>query len=254
MAKVLKKIVFISHITEEARLAKILKELIEDSFLGLIEVFVSSDEESILAGSRWLENITDSLKGCALELILCSPESVKRPWINFEAGAGWVRDIPVIPICHSGMEPNMLPIPLNMLQAVKASEISQLKLLLPVLSSALESKTPKIDLNDFVESVKEFEEDNMFWSKLNESFAQLELIIPNITSAIKVHDVVQISLPQDIVQQIEGILNRFLTPKNFLTLRRTGSSSITPNGFFMECEFIKGSHLSTLFQDKRFKI
>lgn len=59
-----KSIVFISHITQEADLALKLKELIEGSFLGMIEVFVSSDETSISAGSRWLDNITESLSNC----------------------------------------------------------------------------------------------------------------------------------------------------------------------------------------------
>ena len=67
-----KPIVFISHITEEAELALKLKDLIESSFLGMIEVFVSSDETSISAGARWLDNITESLSNCSIELILCS--------------------------------------------------------------------------------------------------------------------------------------------------------------------------------------
>lgn len=74
-----KPIVFISHITEEKELAIELKRLIEESFLGMLEVFVSSDEDSIASGSRWLDNITEALKNCVIELILCSPESVKRP-------------------------------------------------------------------------------------------------------------------------------------------------------------------------------
>lgn len=97
-----KPVVFISHITEEKEMAMELKKLIEESFLGMLDVFVSSDENSISSGSKWLDNITSALSSCAIELILCSPNSVKRPWINFEAGAGWVRDIPVIPLCHSG--------------------------------------------------------------------------------------------------------------------------------------------------------
>ena len=74
-----KPIVFISHITEEKELAIEFKRLIEESFLGMLEVFVSSDEDSIASGSRWLDNITEALKNCVIELILCSPESVKRP-------------------------------------------------------------------------------------------------------------------------------------------------------------------------------
>lgn len=152
-----KPIVFISHITEEKELAINLKELIEERFLGMIEVFVSSDENSISVGSKWLDNISDSLKVCVIELILCSPASVKRPWINFEAGAGWVRGIPVIPLCHSGMTPSNLPVPLNMLQAIQLNEVSGLKLMFPVLANAINARTPEIDLNNFIDLVIKFE-------------------------------------------------------------------------------------------------
>lgn len=109
-----KTLVFISHITPEKEVAIAFKELIEESFLNMIEVFVSSDGESINMGQRWLESITVALKKCSIEIVLCSPQSVQRPWINFEAGAAWIRDIPVIPLCHSGMEPSKLPVPLNL--------------------------------------------------------------------------------------------------------------------------------------------
>jgi len=45
-----KKIVFISHIKEEKELALQVKHFIEDAFLGIIDVFVSSDENSIPLG------------------------------------------------------------------------------------------------------------------------------------------------------------------------------------------------------------
>lgn len=70
--------VFISHISEEKEIAQKLKQVIESSFLGLIEVFVSSDADSIRLGKKWLESITDALKKCKIEIILASPESVKR--------------------------------------------------------------------------------------------------------------------------------------------------------------------------------
>ncbi len=42
-----KSLVFISHIGDEAEIATEFKTLIEDHFLGLIDVFVSSDGTSI---------------------------------------------------------------------------------------------------------------------------------------------------------------------------------------------------------------
>ena len=157
-----KPVVFISHITEEKEMAVALKELIGESFLGMMEIFVSSDEESLPMGSRWLDNVTEALKTCSIELILCSPQSVKRPWINFEAGAGWIRDIPVIPLCHSGMEPGKLPVPLNLLQSAKIDDISSLKLIFHVLASAIGANIPKTVFDDFVVKMKELEKKYTF--------------------------------------------------------------------------------------------
>jgi len=55
------------------------------------------------------------------------------------------------------MKPSKLPIPLNLLQAINLSEVSGLKLLIPVLSKAINSNEPKIDFNDFIKDVSLFE-------------------------------------------------------------------------------------------------
>ena len=152
-----KPLVFISHITEEKEIAQALKQLVESTFLNMIEVFVSSDPTSIRLGRKWLDEITHALKTCSVEIILASPESVKRPWINFEGGSGWVRDIPVIPLCHSGMIPSKLPAPLGSLQAATATEEAELKLIFPELADAVGCKLPEIDFSKFITVVKEFE-------------------------------------------------------------------------------------------------
>src|SRR5690349_3305842 len=100
--------IFISHITEEKELATSLKDFIERKCVT-IEVFSSSDEKSITLGDEWLNVIKGSLINCNLLIVLCSPASVSRPWINFEAGGGWARKIPVVPLCHSGLVPGDLP-------------------------------------------------------------------------------------------------------------------------------------------------
>ena len=152
-----KPLVFISHINEEKEIAKALKELVESTFLGMIDVFVSSDPTSIRLGRKWLDEITHALKTCSVEIILASPESVKRPWVNFEGGSGWVRDIPVIPLCHSGMVPTKLPAPLASLQAATATEEAELRLIFPELADAVGCKLPQIDFSKFIAVVKEFE-------------------------------------------------------------------------------------------------
>jgi hypothetical protein len=191
-----KPIVFISHISDEKEIAIAFKDLVEESFLELIDVFVSSDEYSISLGQKWLDNITTALKNCSVEIILCSPKSVGRPWINFEAGSAWIRDIPVIPLCHSGMKPSALPVPLNLLQAASASEISSLKLIFPVLARAIGSQVPKVDFSEFVEKVKEFENNYTFWNEVNKYFNDLNSWNSQVINYLKEHQVIPCQLKE----------------------------------------------------------
>jgi hypothetical protein len=180
-----KPTVFISHITEEKELAIAFRDFIQTTFLGLFDIFVSSDGESIKMGDRWLTSITEALKHCAVEIIFCSPHSVQRPWINFEAGAGWVRGIPVIPICHSGMTRTALPIPLNMLQATDANDAVGLVGALAVLASAIGAQLPRVDVTPLIAQVRLLEEDYTFWRRLDKAMGLLDQIDPRLLSALK---------------------------------------------------------------------
>lgn len=249
-----KPIIFISHITEEKDLALELKALLEESFLGMMDIFVSSDDSSISAGTRWLDNISNSLGNCSIELILCSPKSVKRPWINFEAGAGWVRNIPVVPLCHSGMEPNKLPIPLNLLQAIKLSEISGLKLLLPLLSKSIGSKEPKVDFTDFIKKVKDFEESYTFWDDCNRYFEKLLKINPNIVNVLKQGQNVKIELNEIQINYLEKLMEEFFDKYNLIKFTRTGSTSITTTGMYFTCFIERLEKLESVLNNPKFKI
>ncbi len=151
-----KKLVFISHITEESEMAQILSEQIKSSYLGMLDTFVSSDGESIPAGGRWLDSIDTALNESAIQISLCSPKSIKRPWINFEAGASWIRKIPVIPLCHSGLTKGDLPVPLAMLQAADYNNESDLDAMFSTLSDVLGAAKPSIDYTSFIKKSNEF--------------------------------------------------------------------------------------------------
>ncbi len=110
--------VFISHISEERELALELSRRIGQAFEGDVQAFVSSDMESVAAGEPWLHAIEKALSRTEVLLVLCSQESLLRPWIHFETGAGWITKVRVIPICHSGLKVGRLPMPLKVLQGV----------------------------------------------------------------------------------------------------------------------------------------
>ena len=122
--------VFISHIGDEAALANSLKQWIENTFPDQVSVFVSSDLASIQAGDEWYDKIMEALSSADIFLVVCSPTSLERPWVNFETGVAAFREIPIIPVCHRGMSPGKLPQPLHRFQGIEISHLTMPKRLM----------------------------------------------------------------------------------------------------------------------------
>lgn len=188
-----KPVVFISHITEEKEIAIAFKTLIEQGFLGLMEVFVASAPSGLDLGRQWLAQITTKLKQCVIEVVIASPQSVKRPWINFEAGAGWVRDIPVIPLCHSGMTPATLPQPLASLQSVSASQEDDLKRTVETLAKVLNGNVPELDYGPFIELVKQYAIDSAEIEKLKDKSATVPIAGLSPAELASLHAILELS-------------------------------------------------------------
>jgi hypothetical protein len=151
--------VFLSHLTVEARLADILRQHVLDDFLGMVDMFVSTDITSIPAGSQWLEKLIRALQSSEMHLVLCSPESVVRPWIQYEAGAAGVRRTQTVPLCHSGLLPHQLPVPISEAQAVQLSTAAGWQALYAALAARLQCRVPAVDFGAYVEEVRDFERD-----------------------------------------------------------------------------------------------
>jgi len=152
-----KPTIFISHITEEGEIATSIKKLIEESFLRNVNVFVSSNADSLCLGDEWINIIRQSIDNCQLVIILCSPYSISRPWINFEAGAAWVQQTPIIPLCHSGLSISQLPIPLKNFQGGSLNSEETIKQLFNKIASILECGSPNANVKKFLELINEFE-------------------------------------------------------------------------------------------------
>lgn len=129
-----KPVIFISHINENRKLARLLKKLIDDVFEGAFQIFVSSDEDSIALGDEWLIVIDNHLVQSDVILLICSEFSIRRPWIGFEAGVGWAKRIKVIPLCCYGLNINQLPMPFSRWQGVNINRVQSFKKLLKTLA------------------------------------------------------------------------------------------------------------------------
>jgi len=248
----MKPVIFISHISEETEVATAIKELLAPHFLDLLDFFVSSDGASISMGQKWLDSISSNLRNCAVEIVVCSPVSVKRPWVNFEAGAAWIRDIPVIPLCHSGMSPSELPVPLSLLQSAKLTDIGGLSLVVPVLAKALGAAAPKVDFDDFVQRIKAFEEQYTFWDECNRLMSVLYRVDKGLIGGISSNGVIEMGLPETTLASLDKI-SGFLQAHDILTIQRIGRSSLTPNGTFYGCAFRKLTKFDEIVNSPHFK-
>ena len=155
---VTRKKLFISHVSAEAELARCLKQRLDKDFLGLLDIFVSSDRKTVAAGRNWLDAVDRALRDADMQIVLCSKESVGRPWVNFEAGAAWLRRIPVIPVCHSDMRPVDLPVPLSMLEAIECAQPEGLQQLYEAVADELGLQVPAIDFQQLAGEVRLLEQ------------------------------------------------------------------------------------------------
>jgi hypothetical protein len=108
-----------SFIHEEESAARALSFFIRHIFGHSIDTFMSSDKNAIFAGEDWMKRIFEELKTTKILVSILSPTSMGRPWINFEAGAAWMGNAVVIPVCIGGLTIASLPKPYSSLQAIE---------------------------------------------------------------------------------------------------------------------------------------
>jgi hypothetical protein len=75
--------IFISFIHEEENVAKAVTRFLR-KYIKQTDVFLSSDPWTVYAGEDWLQRIKDELTSARVVILLLSPSSVERPWVNFE--------------------------------------------------------------------------------------------------------------------------------------------------------------------------
>lgn len=139
--------IFISHVHEDKKLAVSIKEILEGAFIN-VDVFVSSDEKDMTERQKWFGSIEKSLEEAEVMIVMCSENSVTRSWINFEAGAGWIKGIDVYPICYGNAEVGSLPRPISEFPALSIHDDDFLEKLFRRVSDSLDfDRSPPVHPN-----------------------------------------------------------------------------------------------------------
>ena len=138
--------IFISHIKEEEKLARELQECLKRDFLGNLSIFLSSKD--LNPGEVWFKEIIDNLQKTEVLLLMCSPRSIDRCWLHFEAGAIFIKEKPVIPICYGGLKISDLPPQFRRMQAITLDDPKDIKKLYEVATKLLECDLPPVDYQE----------------------------------------------------------------------------------------------------------
>lgn len=108
---------FISYATRDRAIAELIQGFIENRFPSLGPIFVADSAASIPVGTDWLATINAALRSVRILFVLANEASLSSRWVNFEIGAAWVRDIPIVFLCYDGTSPGSLPSPYNTRQS-----------------------------------------------------------------------------------------------------------------------------------------
>ncbi|UIP85068.1 TIR domain-containing protein [Pseudomonas phenolilytica] len=214
-------IIFVSHAAADAEIAAQFKNDIEKSFLGLCKLFVSSNLDSLQGGREWMQEIKQNLSEAKIFIGLLSPLALNRPWIYTEFGAGWIRNIPTISVCHSGLDKGQLPIPLSHFQALNLTDKVHLEHLYGQISQAIGCQKPERALDYDVERYHTITESNRIQRLLRDWAAQISAWNPGFNKIFE-GETVEILIPGEADSAF----------RNFkMEVERLGYIQVNPKGF-----------------------
>jgi len=116
-----KPTVFLSHSSDDAASIAGVRSFLQQRTGNTLDVFASSDGQSIRLGANWMYSVEAALKRCRLMFVFVSPASLKSRWLYFEAGYSYSRGIRVIPVGLGGVDIAHVGPPLSLLQGFNMS-------------------------------------------------------------------------------------------------------------------------------------
>ena len=132
-----KPIVFFSHSSRDKRELSLLKRLFVEKTGGAIEVFLSSDGQSIPLGRNWIHRIEEALESAKLLVTFITGNSVGSSWVSFEAGFAYSKGVQVVPVGFLGLDVANVPPPIGLLQGFNITSADGLDNLIALVNDTL---------------------------------------------------------------------------------------------------------------------
>lgn len=129
-----KPTIFFSHSSKDKDYLLFIKNAILNKTSNTVEIFSSSDGESIPFGNNWIHKIESNLNNSKLMFVFVSPNSLKSNWIYFESGFSYSKGIKVIPVGINGIDIGILAPPINLLQGFNITSFEGLNNILTIIN------------------------------------------------------------------------------------------------------------------------
>ena len=113
--------VFLSHAALDTELAELIERQLT---LGneQMSVFRTTRLGQIPAGKEWLAVIQQNIRDADAYLVLLTPWSMSRPWINYETGAAWFSERKLVPVVAGDLAKDVVVEPLRSLQLLSLED------------------------------------------------------------------------------------------------------------------------------------
>ena len=128
--------IFISHAVANKDIALFLANTLEAAHED-VTTFLASRAGDIRADKDWLKGIERALQKADSFIILLTPESVLRPWVNFESGAAWYSQRQLIFVRIQALSTDDIPLPISSRQVYALDDKEQLLAVFKALGLSL---------------------------------------------------------------------------------------------------------------------
>lgn len=166
-----KPIVFFSHSSKDENVLMKLKEIIDKKTGEAIDIFLSSDGQSIPLGKNWVVSLEKGLEKASIMFVFLSPNSIDSNWVYFEAGYSYSRGIDVIPIGIHGVNLTEVNPPLSLLQGFNLDKYQAMGNIIEVINKTYDTE---FDIRFSEQDYGEFEDRD------NESISLVEQLVVHV--------------------------------------------------------------------------
>ncbi len=146
-----KPTIFFSHSSKNRDAILSIKDKLDTATGGVLDIFMSSDGQSIPFGTNWIHKIEEGLQSAKIMFVFVTEVSVASGWIYFEAGFAYSKGIQVVPV-GIGVDIGTLKAPLNLLQGFNITSEDSLNNFIIIINRTFDYRFNEVfDKKDYSE-------------------------------------------------------------------------------------------------------